>query len=354
MINPELDVKMKPQTVPTCLAILLLSTTAHALATKLVPRDCTSSSAVQRKEYGNLTDDEKLAYVNGIQCLMNKPSQYADGVVPGATNRYFDFTATHINSTYDVHFSGVFLSWHRHFVYLLEQALKDECDFPASMGIPYWDWTLYPNMTDSPLWDGSDTSIGSNGSATDLCVESGPFSNLTVMFGPFTLNTTFGATLPSNWTEANPRCFTRSLDNSVIAANNNQTEIDSLLASSNITEVLRNLNSVSLGDGYTEMGLHGGGHYAMGGTEQDLFASPQDPTFFLHHSMIDRLWTMWQDEHPDQRYTYNGTSTLLDPVGGTPEVDNSTVLDFGILENDTVTLGDVGDPMAGSYCYIYV
>lgn len=70
--------------------------------------------------------------------------------------------------------------------------------------------------------------------------------------------------------------------------------------------------------------------------------------------MIDRLWTMWRDENPGLRYTYNGTSTLLDPAGGTPEVDNSTVLDFEILENETVTLGSVGNTMTGRYCYIHV
>lgn len=69
--------------------------------------------------------------------IMNKPSHFPDGVVPAATNRNLDFTATHVNLTYNVHFSEIFLSWHRHFVYLLEQVLKEECDFPASMGIPY-------------------------------------------------------------------------------------------------------------------------------------------------------------------------------------------------------------------------
>lgn len=333
---------------------------------QLVAREttsCTNSTAVQRKEYGSLTADEKLAYVNGIQCLMAKPSQYAAGVVPAATSRYLDFTATHVNHTYSVHFSGIFLSWHRHFVYLLEQALHEDCGFPADLGVPYWDWALYPNLTDSPLWDGTATSLGSNGSATTTtddndnsnnCVVSGPFSNATVTFGPFTLNTTLGATLPTNWTAANPRCLSRTLTNAVIDANNNQTDVDSLVAADNITMVLRTLNSLDEGDGFTAYGLHGGGHYAIGGTERDFFASTQDPIFFLHHAMIDRLWSAWQDAHPELRYTYNGTSTLLDPPGVTPEVDNATVLDFGILDNRTLTLGDVGDPMSGPYCYIYV
>lgn len=74
--------------------------------------------------------------------------------------------------------------------------------------------------------------------------------------------------------------MSRSLTNAVITTNNNQTDIDALLASPNITMFLHNMNLFSTGGGFTEFGLHGGGHYAIGGTERDFFASMQDPIFF--------------------------------------------------------------------------
>lgn len=70
--------------------------------------------------------------------------------------------------------------------------------------------------------------------------------------------------------------------------------------------------------------------------------------------MVDSLWALWQDDHPGPRYTYNGTSTLFNPPGVTPEVNNSTVMSFGTV-GDSITVGETADPMYGApYCYLYV
>lgn len=46
--------------------------------------------------------------------------------------------------------------------------------------------------------------------------------------------------------------------------------------------------------GENTIGVHGGGHYTIGGDPGgDLFTSPGDPAFYLHHGQVDRLWTMW-------------------------------------------------------------
>jgi tyrosinase len=31
-------------------------------------------------------------------------------------------------------------------------------------------------------------------------------------------------------------------------------------------------------------------------------ASPADPVFFLHHANVDRIWSIWQSEHPGQTF----------------------------------------------------
>lgn len=322
-----------------------------------MPATCTADTAVQRKEYGSMADDEKLSYIHAVQCLMQQPSQYPAGVVPAATSRWLDFTATHIDQTLDIHFSGLLLPWHRHFLYLVEQALQQDCGYPSSLGIPYWDYPLYPSLEDSPIFDGSHTSLGSNGRATDLCIEKGPFSNSTITFGPFTSFVTADISMPPDWQELKPQCIKRQLRSDTLVENNNQSNIDALLASPDITTVLRWFNGLDLLDGFTEKGIHGGGHYAVGGnggTVSDFFASPQDPAFFLHHSQLDRLWAEWQDRHPALRYTYNGTSTMLNPPGVTPEVDNSTVMTFGVV-GDPITVGETADTMGMTpYCYVYL
>lgn len=314
---------------------------------------CTAETAIQRKEYGSMADHEKLSYIHGVQCLMQLPSHYPAGIVPAATSRWLDFTATHINQTLDIHFSGLLLPWHRHLLYLVEQALQQDCGYPKSLGIPYWDYPQYPSLADSPIFDGSQTSLGSNGRATDLCIENGPFSNSTINFGPFG-PVTLNITQPNNWQESKPQCIQRQFRNEVLSSNNNQSNIDALLASPNITTVLRWLNGAGLLNGFTERGIHGGGHYAVGGTVSDFFGSPQDPAFFLHHSQLDRLWAAWQDRHPELRYTYNGTSTIFNPPGVTPEVGNSTVMSFGAV-GDPITVGETADPMGMTpYCYVYL
>lgn len=318
------------------------------------PREvCTAENAVQRKEYGSLTHHEKLSYIHGIQCLMRLPSQNSPQVVPAATSRWLDFTATHVNLTLSIHYSGLLLPWHRHFLYLLEGALKTDCGYPEYLGIPYWNYALYPNLTESPIFDGSYTSLGSNGSSTDLCIEKGPFSNTTVTFGPYP-PVTPDITQPPGWEQARPHCMQRNLNDNSLQLYNNESNIEALLDSPDITTVLRWLNSKALLFGFTARGIHGGGHFSIGGTNSDFFASSQDPSFYLHHCMLDRLWSMWQDTHPDLRYTYNGTSTIFNPVGVTPEVDNSTIMTFGTV-GDPITVGETAETMLGKpYCYVYL
>lgn len=61
----------------------------------------------------DLSDAEKLHYINAVRCLMTKPSITPPEVVPGARTRYDDFVATHMNLTQTIHMTGNFLSWHR-------------------------------------------------------------------------------------------------------------------------------------------------------------------------------------------------------------------------------------------------
>jgi len=42
--------------------------------------------------------------------------------------------------------------------------------------------------------------------------------------------------------------------------------------------------------------LHVGGHFSVGGDPGgDVYVSTNDPLFFLHHGMIDRIWWLWQN-----------------------------------------------------------
>lgn len=82
-------------------------------------KTCTKEKLSIRREYGDLTKDERKDYVTAMLCLMNKPPKLTQ--YPGVTNRYEDFVAVHINQTLSIHGTGNFLSWHRYFTWAFEQ-----------------------------------------------------------------------------------------------------------------------------------------------------------------------------------------------------------------------------------------
>ena len=63
--------------------------------------------------------------------------------------RFDDFAATHINLTLSIHLDGLFLPWHRNFVWLYEKALREECGFTGSQ--PYAPLSLPTHLTWSQI-----------------------------------------------------------------------------------------------------------------------------------------------------------------------------------------------------------
>jgi tyrosinase len=63
-----------------------------------------------------------------------------------------------------------------------------------------------------------------------------------------------------------------------------------------------------------ELGIHAGGHGFIGGLNGDLFVSAGDPLFYMHHAMLDRVWSIWQSLDFDTRVYrdgLDGTRTML-------------------------------------------
>jgi tyrosinase len=48
----------------------------------------------------------------------------------------------------------------------------------------------------------------------------------------------------------------------------------------------------------------------------DAFASPSDPTFFLQHAYLDKLWWNWQEADPKNRTFAIGGPNNQDPATG--------------------------------------
>lgn len=105
----------------------------------------------------------------------------------------------------------------------------------------------------------------------------------------------------------------------------------------------------------------------------DQFASPSDPVFWLHHGMVDYVWTLWQSRNFGAR-TYQGpgrTETarnskfpprlpqssslpltiLAAPVS--PNASLDSLLDPGVL-GSVEKLGNIASTVGGPLCYRYL
>ncbi|KAK6223860.1 hypothetical protein LQW54_000004 [Pestalotiopsis sp. IQ-011] len=337
----------------------------------LAERSCSIFNAKIRKEWSTLSAAERKSYTTAVNCLMALPSKLDPTVVPGAKSRYDDFVAQHINQTLTIHGTGSFLSWHRYFVWSYETALREECGYTGYQ--PYWNWFSYQNdLTKSPVFDGSDTSLSGDGSFVSHngsvggagtiylpsgngggCLISGPFQNMVANLGPIS-PTMAGQTKVNSSFAYNPRCLKRDLSAYTASSWLTTTNLVNLTlgnAASTI-ETFQNELQGRFPQGF--LGLHAAGHFSIGGDAGDLFSSPVDPVFFLHHAMLDRVWWIWQALHLDQADTIAGTITLFN----NPPSRNTTL-------EDTIYMGQSNAPVRpisellnslgdSPFCYIYL
>lgn len=101
------------------------------------------------------------------------------------------------------------------------------------------------------------------------------------------------------------------------------------------------------------LGLHTTGHYVINGENTDLYSSPNDPVFFLHHAMFDRLYWIHQILHPTESRKVAGTLTLQNrPPSRNATIDD--ILDIGV-NGIARPIKDLFDTLGNTpLCYIYL
>ncbi|KAK0649242.1 hypothetical protein B0T16DRAFT_127812 [Cercophora newfieldiana] len=331
---------------------------------------------------GTLSKQERKDYIAAVRCLQSEPPKTPAAKAPGTKNRFDDFVAVHINQTMEIHLSGTFLSWHRYYTWLYEKALQEECGYKGTQ--PYWNWGLsaITGMEKSPIFDGSDTSMSGDGQAIpnqpDVilkapgvppwilpsgtgggCVKSGPFRDMSVNLGPVNLDypgPDSPAINPDGPMAYNPRCLKRDFTtkiNQMFA--NGSSILSTIVDHQDIDSFQLKMQGVP---GSGDLGIHGGGHYAMGGDPgRDFYVSPGDPAFYLHHSMIDRVWWIWQLLSPSDRAQGStavaGTGTFLNqPPSPNTTIDD--VIDIGYAGGPPLKIRELLSTTEGPFCYIYL
>jgi tyrosinase len=102
-------------------------------------------------------------------------------------------------------------------------------------------------------------------------------------------------------------------------------------------------------DGF--LGMHGSGHFAVGGDASDFFTSTNDPSFFLHHAMVDKVYWIWQALHPKEARGVAGTITLSNRPPSRDAVKEDPLEMLVLGEN--ISIEDAFDTMGGKFCYVY-
>ncbi|KAJ2915005.1 hypothetical protein MD484_g5409, partial [Candolleomyces efflorescens] len=318
------------------------SSAAKAPGTK-----CTSFD--DRKEWRDLTIEQRLSYINAVLCLHKLPPR---DPTRAATSRYEEFQATHILLTDRVHSVGHFLPWHRHLGTLYGNALREECGYNGPTA--YWDWSRDADVStpilESPIFDpvtgfGGDGVPGTYTLPPDPKNESaiGPFPGFggriwkgCVMDGPFK-DTVFHLGPGRMITD---HCLVRGVDD----------QWKRMLTSENVKNMLkaRTYEEFRLViDAFN--GIHGGGHILVGGEMTNTYSAGADPLFYLHHANLDRVWWHWQQADPANRlYDLSGPTTK----GGNIPITLDFELDFPAL-GPNITVRDTMDSSLEPNCFTY-
>lgn len=160
---------------------------------------------------------------------------------------------------YCTHNSPLFLAWHRAYLYFFERALQDHV---PGVTLPWWDWTAAHAEGVPLLYSHELTPAREPNSLFSSSIQPGgrkPGGPDHTVRAPGAPNT---PPLPT------------------------AQQVASLLALSDFLDFQSQLED-----------LHNGVHAWVGGTMGDISTAAYDPLFWAHHTMIDRLWRLWELRH---------------------------------------------------------
>ncbi|KAK4997599.1 hypothetical protein LTR66_003012 [Elasticomyces elasticus] len=301
-----------------------------------------------------LDQSDKLSYYQ-IAGIHGRPFIAWDGVqaAPGAGGGY----CTHV--------SNLFLPWHRPYLALYEQVLHSMImavanEFSAgserqkyaaaalTWRQPYWDWaaapssnqSVYPSSVSSPTVSVITPSGAKTISNPLFAYRFHPVSTQDMFFNPFaSWNTT--KRYPTSWAigaTSQDGLVGEQLDNN---RDSFQDRLYNLFTSySNFSEFSTEAWYPDTPGSYDSLeSLHDAIHAITGssGHMSYLDYSAFDPIFWLHHTMIDRIFTLWQNIYPD---------TYIQPMSQKGGTFTSTA---GDVEDGSSPLTPFHDDASGSF-----
>lgn len=272
-----------------------------------------------------------------------------------------------------IHATGFFLPWHRLYVQTFEDQLRSQCGYDGVH--PYWNWTKDTfDFPHSPIFSSSEyDGIGTWGDPSkDYQISDGGWKDIRLAYPvphPLRRNYTNQPFLFEPY-PSTPGAQPLSDDAIMMNATFTNEIVDAIVSGStgeyiDFQALLENFS-----------GPHPGVHLIfggdMGGTCPYGLAtppcypgpkwSPNDPVFFLHHAMIDKIWYDWQHRDSCNKNAFGGGSVSFQvnttqtyaeyPTGSPPWLNTSSVIPSDGMWEET-KVSDVMDTVGGKLCYIY-
>lgn len=329
---------------------------------------CTDANIKIRQDFDSMAPADRKAYTDAINCMRLQPSQLDQTLYPAAIDRFHDYAVVHVNRTRTVHLDGFFLSWHRLFLHVFEEDLRNTCGYTGSF--PYWNWpATADNLRGSPIFDGSEYSMSGDGFFTNNdpivlaptlqlphgsgggCIMSGPFQGMSKTMDDisngYLLN---GSDIPMSVYQKKETCLTRDLNTFAAQTWCNYTAVQIAVEAPDLKTFYDLVNGV-IGGG--SLGIHSGAHFIMGSPASNIFVSAQDPIWYPLHAMLDRVYSSWQTRHPDLASSVLGTQTAQNLPPSANVTLDTVVPDRGYFDMTPYTIGELISTTAGPFCYKY-
>lgn len=255
-----------------------------------------------------------------------------------SSGRHHDFVRDHANSMPTAHRQPAFAVWHRSFILNYESELRA---IDSSVTLPYWDWANDPGVISGvPSWNTSMVALlGGDGdpSAFDR-VTTGPFAGWTMA------NSAGNAT-----SQPLQRAFGQQTSRLPT-----QAEVNTALGITPYDEAPWDDDPSTGGfrnhlEGWAISNrLHNLVHVWVGGAMLPG-TSPNDPVFFLHHAMVDRVFAQWQARNPGFAYAptaATGSAPGTNDPMATANVGGSSP--FTVTPNEMWTMTNLRDHLGAT------
>jgi tyrosinase len=152
----------------------------------------------------------------------------------------------------------------------------------------------------------------------------------------------------------NPRCLRRDVNTYFTSRVLTPANIATHLKSS--TDILTWQNSLQT-DTTAAFSLHVAGHYTIWGDPGgDVYVSPGEPVFWMHHGQIDRHWWVWQNQDPPNRVQqYKGGTNWMNPNSAPGKITDVQMLNVVSPKGSEAgyASSQLVSSTAGPFCYVY-